>query len=330
MSSVDQQRRLSRVERAARARRRRARAHLDRVQYRRSQPKRRSPRVPVRGAALFVLAASLGAGALTTAVWRHGAALESLVVVGLNHVSPAEIAAQSGLEPGLPFADLDSAGLQMRLAEHGWIEGVRTLLLPTGRVVVAVSEREPAAVLMSEASCKRGSARSRAEPCEVREPGAPPQAGPASFAVDAAGIPFAPLGEAATHGLPRIAVAWVPEPGEPDADLRQAVELARRLPELGIPAAEEVGVSAPGDPEGFWLRLTGFAPRVVLGRHDLDTRLADLARLLDAALPALGRAQQVDLRFRDQAVLDVPLPQGAEQAATTHGAAASSTTRPAG
>jgi hypothetical protein len=148
--------------------------------------------------------------------------------------------------------------------------------------------------------------------------------------VDAAGVPFAPPGEAATQGLPRIAAAWKPEPGKPDADLRQAVELARRLPEHGIPAAEEIGVSAPGDPEGFWLRLPGLAPRVVLGRHDLDSRLADLARLLDAALPALARAQQVDLRFRDQAVLDDPLPQGAEQAAATHGGAASSTTRPAG
>ena len=302
MSSVDQQRRLSRVERAARARRRRARTHLDRVQNRRSQPGRGSLRLPVRGAALLVLAVSLGAGGLTAAAWRRDATLASLAVVGLNRVSPAEVAVLSGLVPGAPFSDFDSEALRSRLVEHGWIEEARSLLLPSGRVVVAVTERKPAALLIGETT----------------------------FAVDAAGVPFAPLGDAATQGLPRIAAAWKPEPGKPDADLRQAVELARRLPELGIPTAEEVGVSAPGDPEGFWLRLPGLAPRVVLGRHDLDTRLADLARLLDAALPALGRAQQVDLRFRDQAVLDDPLPQGADQAATTHGGAASSTTRPAG
>lgn len=285
-----QQRGLSRVERSARTRRRRARAHLDRVQRRREEPR---AGLPVRRAGLLVLALSVCAGALSAAAWRREATFESLAVQGLRRVSAAEIAAQSGLAPGTPLAELDPEALAARLAQHGWIESARALRLPTGRVLVGVAEREPAALLVGETP----------------------------FAVDAAGVPFAPLGEAAGEGLPRIAAAQPPEPGAASPELAEAVALARRVAALGLPAAREIGVAAPDDPRGYSLRLAGLAPLVVLGRDDLDARLADLARLLHAALPALGRAQQVDLRFRDQAVLDVSPPAGAKQAAVSHGAA---------
>jgi cell division protein FtsQ len=285
-----QQRGLTRVERSARARRRRARAHLDRVQRQREEP--RSAR-PARRTGLLVLALSLCAGALSAQAWRREATLQSLAVQGLQRVSAAEIAARSGLAPGTPLAEVDAQALAARLAEDGWIESVRALRLPTGRVLVKVQEREPAALLVGETP----------------------------LAVDASGVPFAPLGAAAGAGLPRIASARAPQPGAASPELAGAVALARRVAALGLPEAQEIGVAAPEDPRGYSLRLAGLAPLVVLGRDDLDARLADLARLLDAALPALGRAQQVDLRFRDQAVLDVPPPAGAEQAAASHGAA---------
>jgi len=302
MSSVERQRKMSRVERAARTRRHRARAHLERVRRRSSEPERAHIQPSRRRGAALVLLLSLGAGVLAGAVWRSGASLDGLAVLGLERVSPAEIASQSGLEPGTPLSQLDPGALARRLEEHGWIETARALALPSGRVLVAVAEREPVAVLVGESS----------------------------WAVDASGLAFARLGEADASGLPRITAAQPPQPGQPNPELAQAVALFRELSELGLPAAEEIGVSAASNPEGFWLRLPGLAPRIVLGRHDLAARLAHLAQLLDAAPPALSGAERVDLRFRNQAVLDVTPPQGAEQAAATHGAAASSTTRPAG
>lgn len=310
-----QQQGLTRVERAERARRRRARKHLDRIQGRTgAAPRRRSaaaprggrervrPQVPRRGVALLVMAASLGAGALAETAWRRDATLDSLAVQGLRRVGAAEIGERSGLAPGTPLSELDADALSQRLVEHGWIEAARVLPLPTGRVLVAVDEREPAALLVGETP----------------------------WAVDEAGVAFAPLDDAETAGLTRIAWAETPAGGAAHPELAEAVALARRLPGLGLPAPEEIGVAAPGDPQGYTLRLPGLAPRVVLGRDDLDTKLTDLARLLDTALPVIGRAQQVDLRFRDQAVLDVPPPQGAEPAAAAHGAATPSNTSPAG
>lgn len=298
-----QQRGLTRTERAARARRRRARAHLERVQRRSREPAARVA-LPTRGprAAALVLLVSICAGVLSAAVWRRHASLASLAVQGLHRVSAAEIAARSGLVPGTPLADLDVSALAERLAQDGWIERARALPLPTGRVLVEVSERKPVALL----------------------------AGDTPWAVDAAGVPFAPLGEAESADLLRIAPAQAPTPGEANTDLAEAVALAGQLRDLGLPAVEEIGVAAPGDPQGFSLRLAGLTPRIVLGREDLPARLSDLARLLEAALPALGRATQVDLRFRDQAVLDVPPPPGAEQAAASHGVGEPSNKRRAG
>jgi cell division septal protein FtsQ len=186
-----------------------------------------------------------------------------------------------------------------RLAEHAWIEEARALALPSGRLLLAVLEREPVAVLAGE------------------EP----------WAVDAAGSPFAPAPSVGLEALPRLVAAHAAAP----RDLAQAVALARRLPELGLAAPLEVGIAAPNDPEGLSLRLPGLAPRVVLGREDLDAKLADLTRVLEAKLPELAGATRLDLRFRDQAVLDVtPPPKGTAQAAASRGRAMPSDGRPTG
>ena len=91
--------------------------------------------------------------------------------------------------------------------------------------------------------------------------------------------------------------------GEPDPALAEAVDLAGRLAALGLPRPLEIGVAAPEDPTGFWLRLEDFAPRILLGRDDLDARLRALARVLEAAPPEAAGAATLDLRFADQVVL---------------------------
>ncbi|WP_410965055.1 hypothetical protein, partial [Salmonella sp. SAL4435] len=77
----------------------------------------------------------------------------------------------------------------------------------------------------------------------------------------------------------------------------------QRMQQLGLAVPDEVRVAAPGDPEGISLRMPGLAGVVVLGREELDTRLRDLARLLESQPEAAARAARIDLRFAGQAVL---------------------------
>jgi cell division protein FtsQ len=283
----------------AQARRRRALHHLERVRNRHAPAAARSPRPLAAG----VVIVSLAAGAWCADTWLSEATLDSLAVQGARRVPAAEIARASGLAPGTPLADLDGESVAARLGEHAWVRQARLLPLPTGRLLLQVEEREPVAVLEGE----------------------PPRA------VDAEGTPFAPASEAAVADLPRLVARGPRATGEPDADLARAAALARLLPARGLPAPEEIGVAAPDDPEGLWLRLPGLPARFVLGRDDLDARLADLARLLEAELPDLATAGRVDLLFRHQAALDEsPSPEGTAPAAASRGNAAPSKPRPTG
>jgi cell division protein FtsQ len=286
---------MTRVERAARARRRRALAHLERV---RNQREARSRAFPRRLHAV-VLGLSLAGGLWLGAVGLADATLETISVRGARHLSARSVAEASGVAPGAPLAAVDSSRVAARLADHAWIERARVLALPGGRLLVAVVEHEPVAVLAGE------------------EP----------WAVNAAGSPFAPAPATGLEGLPRLVAAPAAAPRE----LAGAVALLRRLPELGLPAPLEVGIAAPDDPEGLSLRLPGLAPRVVLGREHLDARLEKLIRVLEEELPELANATRLDLRFQDQAVLDVTAAStGAPQAAASRGDAMPSGQRPAG
>jgi len=286
---------MTRVERAAQARRRRALAHLERVRDQHKAGKK----PPAQRLRALVLGLSFAGGAWLGGAWLAGATLETISVRGARHLSAQAIAAASGVAPGTRLATLDRNNVAARLIKNPWIEQARALALPGGRLLLAVVEREPVAVLVGE------------------EP----------WAVDAAGSPFAPAPSDGLEALPRLVAAHTTAPGE----LAKAVALAQRLPELGLAAPLEVGIAAPDDPEGLSLRLPGLAPRVVLGREDLDAKLADLTRVLEAELPELGSATRLDLRFRDQAVLDVtPPPKETAQAAASRGRAMSSKERPAG
>jgi len=287
----------SRAEAGAQARRRRAMAHLERV---RNQRERQAP--PLRAAAAAVVAVSAVVGLLAGAGGSSQAPVERVFVTGARWLSDAEVAAAAGIA-GPGGAGVDPATLAERLSEHAWIESARVLALPGGALLLGVRERQPAAVLAGE------------------EP----------WAIDAAGVPFAPLPAGGSEDLPLVAADTRPETGQPDADLARAVAVVGRLPGLGLPAPQAVRVAAPDDPKGLSLLLPGLPPEVVLGREDLDARLADLARLLDAGLPELEGAARIDLRFEDQAVLDrKPSLEGAEQAAAQRGVVAPSNSRRAG
>ena len=196
---------MTRVERAARARRRRALAHLERVRDQREA----SNNPPARRLRALVLALSFAGGAWAGSAWLADATLETISVRGARHLSAQAIAAASGVAPGAPLAALDRDSVAARLAENAWIEQARALALPSGRLLLAVVEREPVAVLAGE------------------EP----------WAVDAAGSPFAPAPSEGLEALPRLVATHATAPGE----LAQAVALARRLPELGLASSARGG-----------------------------------------------------------------------------------------
>jgi cell division septal protein FtsQ len=291
---------LTRAERSAQARRRRALSHLKRVQGR-NEPPTSGPELRRLALPAFALAAAAGLWIGNVAL--HPGPLAVMAVRGAETLDAEEIAQASGLMPGVELDELDYESVEERLAGHAWIATARTLALPGGRLLVSVVERRALAVLD----------------------------GPEPWAVDVNGVPFAPA-QAASHAeLPRLTAAVAPPRGEPHPELAEAVALTRALEAHGLPAPREVSVAAPDDPEGFTLRLETLAARVVLGREHIDERLTSLRRLLDEELPEVQQASRIDLRFEDQAVLDTaPSQQGSATAAAAHGAASTSTQRPTG
>jgi cell division septal protein FtsQ len=297
---------LARVERNAQARRRRALAHLERMHGRSAATRAESGPGPLRVGAL-VLAGSLALGLLMSSGWGARATLTGVSVGGTRQLAPLDVARASGLAPGTPLAEIRPEEIASRLAEHPWIRGARALLLPTGRLLLEVDEREVVAVLDA----------------------------PQPLAIDAEGSAFAAVPPGQLDQLPRVvAASGAKNAGAAEADLSDAALLLALLPEHGLPAPLEIRVAAPDDAEGLSLRLPDLTPRVVLGRDSFDAKLAELARLVAAELPELARATRLDLRFEDQAVLDgpdvSPPPKEAAQAAAVPGRAPSSKPRPTG
>lgn len=300
-------RRPTRAELAARERRERANAHLERV---RGRGPRRAPAGPLQVAAVlsasvllgFLLGSPLLAGAQR---WLPGVGptLGSLHVRGAARVSLAEVARATGLPPAAPLAGVDAETVANRVAQHPWIAEARALRLVGGDLLLDVVEREPLAVV-------------------------PTQAG--DYLIDATGTPFAPAA-AGVGPLPRLRPAAPATANRPDPELARALALARRLPALGLELPREVATSPAGDPTGFVLFPVHPPTRVVLGRDDPEAALARLALLLAAELPEVAAAAQIDLRFADQAVLGaMPAPKRAETAAAARGRAMPSNARPSG
>jgi cell division protein FtsQ len=293
-------------------------AHLQRVRSRAPADRGWRPAAVLAGA--FLAGGALFGSWLIAEAGGESARLEAIHVRGAAHLSAYQVAAATGVTPGAALASVDSQAVVERLQTHGWIEEARALRLPTGTLLVNVRERVPAAVTTTSEA--------------------------AAFYVDVSGTPFAEVAAEAddalpgsvggvtgevNQALPRLVSAEPVTTGEPSAALAEAVELARRLPDFGLPLPAEVSIAAEGDPEGFALRLPDRPARVVLGREDLERKLAALARLLAEELPEVGEAANLDLRFADQVVLrKQPAPKGTAQAAAARGRAAASRARPSG
>ena len=297
---------LSRTEQAAQARRERALAHLERLRGRTDAP--RAPRLKAAGAAAALLAASVAAGALFGPSLVTGAtrSLEAIHVRGLERLSGDEIAAASGLARGARPSEVDPDAVVESLEAHPWVESARAVHLSTATLLVEVRERVPLAVAAAGKDA-------------------------ALFFVDATGTPFAPVEASTSEGLPHLVPAAAVDPNEPSDALAAGVALAQQLPAFGLAIPAQVQIPAKEDAEGFVLHLAGLSARVVLGRDDLDERLAGLVRLIAANLNEVAEAASVDLRFAGQAVLRKALaPKERAQVAAKRGRATPSNSRPSG
>ncbi len=287
---------VTRIERTDHARRQRAMQHLERVRNRREAASVPSLRIASVCLALIALAAGTWIGAS----WALDTELEHVSVQGLRHLSSADVLAASGLLAGTTLEAVDPAEVAAHLETHPWIDDARALRLPAGIVLIGVREREAAATLL----------------------------GSEAWAIDADGTPFDRLTSEPLEGLPQIVTRERFEPGVAHGSLAEAVSLPRQLAEHGLPLPLEIGITASDDPEGLWLRLPDIAARIVLGRGQLDEKLDRLARVLDAKLPELARATRIDLRFSDQAVLDIPQSQSETAPQSKHWIAGSGSPRP--
>ncbi len=290
-------------------RQKRAHRHLERI---RSEPR---PRPPLSVVVPTAIAASLTIGALfgsplvaTARSWIGGETLrlEAISVRGTEHLGLAEIAESTGLPPGAEWTSIDPRKIEARLIEHPWIADASAVRLPTGRLLLHITEYRPRALIAL---------------------GKPAQ----DFAVNLQGIAFAPAGNRVQSGLPHLIPSGAVERDVANEHLARAIELAYRFPEFNLPLPSELFISDEADPTGFAFRLPSLKPRIVLGRNHFDARLTSLARLLESELEEVEGSETLDLRFADQAVLRGASPQQrARQVTTERGHATSSRARPTG
>jgi hypothetical protein len=264
-------------------------SHLERVRGQ-APPKRAPRRVFVTATTIALVAgAASGLSLARGSDWLVSVApLAGVSVVGANHLDARDVAVAAGIDPAAERVDDVLDEVERRLEGHAWIAAASAMRLPGGRLLLEVEERVPAAVI------EDGSGRH-------------------SFS-DVSGTTFADAPAEADPTLPRIVTPEPPTPLEPDAEIARAIRIAHDLPALGLGPAIEIRLAAPEDPTGITLRLEGVSPRIVLGRDDLDSKLKELARLLTAGVPEVSQADELDLRFADQAVLrNESLPEGAAQ-----------------
>ena len=142
--------------------------------------------------------------------------------------------------------------------------------------------------------------------------------------VNRRGMAFAPASAEDVEVLPHLLPTGGVVIDAPDARLIAALELAKQLPEHGLPGSVQILIAEENDPEGLTLQLPAIPGRIVLGWVELGARLGQLAALLASDLAEVKSASRIDLRFEDQAVLRTSHSKEGEQAAAARGLAVSS------
>lgn len=229
--------------------------------------------------------------------------LEGIHVIGTQRVRGEELIEISGLRPGTSLVTLDTAQVSERVVSHPWIAEARVTRFLPHQLLIAVVEREAAAI------------------AELGTPAQP-------WLVDAEGTPFARATVLDREIHPVIFGAPDAQPGHPHPLLAQGVDITRAVAARELPAAQRVQVGE-GDRNAMpELRLGPRERQVVLGGGDLEAKLDRLSWILKADLPELGEAASIDLRFGDRVILrSGPSSTGDEATGPTGGAGPSDTRR---
>ena len=220
--------------------------------------------------------------------------LDTASVAGAHRVAVEELVGASGVAAGTSVLALDPAAVSERLASHPWIAEARVTPFFPGKLLVAVVEREAAAIV---------------------EIGAPPTA----WLVDAGGTPFAFATGVDREMYPTILGVEDAQPQHPHSLLAQGVQIARAVGRRELPAARGVRVGGD-DPQALpELRLGPRERKVVLGGGDLAAKLDRLAWVLKADLTEMGPASAIDLRFGNRVILRGDPPPSGDEATGARG-----------
>jgi hypothetical protein len=204
--------------------------------------------------------------------------LESFSVVGTRRVAAEELVRASGVAAGTAVSAVDLAAVSERLASHPWVHEARVTTFLPSKLLVAVVEREAAAIV---------------------EIGAPAVA----WLVDAGGTPFAVAAAVDRELYPTLVGVPDVRPGQANPLLAEGVEIARAVARRDLPAARRVRLGG-GDPGALpELQLGPGGRTVVLGGGDLEAKLDRLSWILKADLAELEATSSIDLRFGSQVIL---------------------------
>jgi cell division protein FtsQ len=242
----------------------------------------RAVRLPSRVPAGLLVFAGLvwlmpGTIAGLTRLWE--APLSHLRVEGTAMLTPVQVAAAAGLQPGLALGGLDALTIAKRVLSNAWIAGADVRRIFPGRMDVRIRERHPAALVLFDG----GATALVNEELIVLERDPPPE-------------------RAGTQSLPAIlapAADAVAGLRLPDASMLEAISLAGAFKRLLPQVTERIRIDARG--AMTWRLLLPGAGRELLlpareGRAALG-KFAEAMPALEAAAPGWRRA---DLRAADR------------------------------
>ena len=226
----------------------------------------RALRFVARVACALLLAAALGVGAWAgyrAVMTSPRFAVREVVVPETRHVAREELLALCAVEPGRNIFAVDLGRIDRDLAAHPWLDRVAVRRELPARIIVEVSEREPA--LLVELSGlylvdRDGHVFKRAEPEET-------------------------AGLVVVTGIERE--AYLRDRARAEASLRGALQVTKTYAAgAGRPAIGEVHLDADG---GLVLFTTERGTALRLGQGDLPAKL----QRFDVVWQALGPRQQL-------------------------------------
>jgi cell division protein FtsQ len=236
----------------------------------------------------LVLAAALERAPLAVWVRSHPYfAVTEILVTPTTRVHPGALLEWVGLASGISIWSIDPAALAARLEAYPWVRRASVRRELPRRLVLRVTEREPAAILLLDKL----------------------------YYVDRTGTVFACLGAHDRLDVPFVtgieAAVLGGERPYPRRAVRQALKLLALIRAAGLPFhVSEVHIE-----RGQGITVFPVAPPVALGfgwgRY--PAKLARLGQVLGAFAGREAQIREIDLSYETQAVIRLRLPEGGRQ-----------------